>query len=279
MVTIFRLLSFLPLWLLHAVGWLLGWLSFALSATYRRRFIANAQQAGYRLTEVLPAVGHAGRLVAELPRLWLGRPVPVFWKGMEHIHAAHRRTAPIVFLTPHMGCFEITPQAYANDFAAQEKNITVLYRKPRKTWLQSLVETARQRSGVDTAPADIGGVRQLLRAVRKGQAVGMLPDQVPPEGMGEWLPFFGRDAYTMTLAARLALLPDACVLLAWGERLPLGRGYRVHIRPMRQPLSDSLVRAAAELNQAMEQLIRQCPQQYLWGYERYKKGRRQNPAP
>lgn len=273
MVTTFRLLSFLPLWLLHAIGWVLGWLSFALSATYRRRFIANARQAGYRLPQVLPAVGHAGRLLAELPRLWLGRPVAVHWDGIEHIHAAHSQDVPIVFITPHMGCFEITPQAYASDFAAHGRHITVLYRKPRKVWLQTLVETARQRAGVHTAAADLGGVRQLLRAVKKGQAAGMLPDQVPPEGMGEWLPFFGRDAYTMTLAARLALQPRVSVLMAWGERLPLGRGYCVHVQPLSQPLPADLKQAAAQLNLALEQLIRQCPQQYLWGYARYKKGR------
>lgn len=273
MVTLFRLLSFLPLWLLHPIGWVLGWVSFALSSTYRKRFIANAQQAGYELSEVLPAVGHAGRLVAELPRLWLGRPVPIRWQGIEHIRSAHRQDVPVVFITPHMGCFEITPQAYANDFAKHGKSITVLYRKPRKTWLQNLVETARQRTGVHTAAADLGGVRQLLRAVKKGQAVGMLPDQVPPEGMGEWLPFFGKNAYTMTLAARLALQPNVCILLAWGERLPLGRGYCVHVQPLEHPLPNDLKQAAAQLNLALEQLIRQCPQQYLWGYKRYKKGR------
>ena len=87
---------------------------------------------------------------------------------------------------------------------------------------------------------------------------------------GVWAPFFGRDAYTMTLSARLAAQSGATVLLAWGERLPWGRGYVVHVSPMAVPLADGLAEAAAQINAAMEDLVRQCPSQYLWGYARYK---------
>jgi KDO2-lipid IV(A) lauroyltransferase len=100
--------------------------------------------------------------------------------------------------------------------------------------------------------------------------VGLLPDQVPPEGMGLWAPFFGKDAYTMTLSARLAQQAGASVLLSWGERLPLGRGYRLHFRELQQPLASDLASAVCQVNREMEQLVRECPGQYLWGYARYK---------
>jgi KDO2-lipid IV(A) lauroyltransferase len=100
--------------------------------------------------------------------------------------------------------------------------------------------------------------------------VGLLPDQVPPEGMGHWAPFFGKPAYTMTLAARLALQTGAEVVLIWGERLPWGRGYRLHASRLGHELSTELDVAVVQINQAMEQLVRQCPGQYLWGYARYK---------
>lgn len=292
METLFRCLSVLPLWLLHAGGFVIGWVSFCASATYRRRFLANAAQAGYRFTDVWGAVGASGQLIAELPRLWLGAPVRTTWQGKEHIERAHATGRSIVFLTPHMGCFEITPQAYARSFAGNadkathdavdsgtSRSITVLYRKARKAWLHNLVDSARNREGLAAAPADLAGVKQLLRAVKKGQAVGILPDQVPPDGMGEWLPFFDKPAYTMTLAARLAMQPNAVVLLAWGERLSWGRGYRVHVQPAEciggvESGGRDLSATATQINQAMEQLIRQCPQQYLWGYARYKKGRK-----
>jgi KDO2-lipid IV(A) lauroyltransferase len=110
----------------------------------------------------------------------------------------------------------------------------------------------------------------MMKALRAGRAVGLLPDQVPPEGMGQWAPFFGRDAYTMTLGARLALQTGATPMLVWGERLPAGRGYTLHFRALAEPLAADLSQAVAQINREMERLIRECPQQYLWGYGRYK---------
>ena len=137
-------------------------------------------------------------------------------------------------------------------------------------WLARLMARARNRPGLHTAPTSLAGVRQMLRALRQGHAVGLLPDQVPPEGMGLWAPFFGRDAYTMTLSARLAQQTGAVLLLLWGERLPFGRGFRLHFRELARPLATELDAALVQINQEMERLIRECPQQYLWGYARYK---------
>jgi len=104
--------------------------------------------------------------------------------------------------------------------------------------------------------------------------VGLLPDQVPPGDMGVWSPFFGRPAYTMTLAARLALQSEAPLILAWGERLPWGAGFVLRFSAMQKPASGDVEAAVAQINRAMEALIRQCPAQYLWSYPRYK-----NPVP
>ncbi|MBS0593822.1 MAG: lysophospholipid acyltransferase family protein, partial [Proteobacteria bacterium] len=158
-------------------------------------------------------------------------------------------------------------------------------RPARHPALRALQERARARPALAAAPADLGGVRQMLRALRRGEAVGLLPDQVPPHGQGTWAPFFGRPAYSMTLAARLALQSGAPVLLARCERLPAGRGYRLSLSPLAEPIpaaaadDDALQRAqAAVINRAMEQQIRQCPEQYLWGYNRYKLPRGSPPG-
>ena len=127
-------------------------------------------------------------------------------------------------------------------------------------------------------PTNMDGVRQLLKALRRGEAVGLLPDQVPPEGMGLWSEMWGRPAYTMTLGARLAQQTQAAVVVAWGERLPKGQGYCIHVEPLGQPLDTDLNTAVAQLNRAMEGLIRQCPNQYLWGYGRFKQPRQESPA-
>lgn len=275
MSSVFKLVARLPLWLLHALGWCLGWCVFAASTAYRQRFLANARQAGMRWRQYLGGVGAAGQLALELPRLWHGRPVAVQWDGRQHVQAALAQGNGIIFLTPHLGCFEVTAQAYAQSFGRSGAPMTVLYREPRQSWLRHLVATARARPGLRTAPATLAGVKQMLRALKNGESLGLLPDQVPPLGLGMWLTFFGRPAYTMTLAARLAQQTGSTVLLAWGQRLPWGRGYRVHVRPLGLALPADVALASLAINQAMEGLVRLCPQQYLWGYARYKQPRRE----
>jgi KDO2-lipid IV(A) lauroyltransferase len=275
MITLFKILSVLPLWLVHGIGWSLGWLVFAASGVYRRRFLANAHQAGMGWQQWLGAVGESGKLVAELPRLWLGRPVPVLWDGAPHVEAALALGRGVVFLTPHLGCFEITAQAYARRYGQEKQPMTVLFRPPRQSWLRALVTTARARPGLHTAPTTLAGVKQMIKALKQGQCLGLLPDQVPPLGMGLWVPFFGREAYTMTLSVRLAQQTGATVLMAWGERLSWGRGYRVHVQPLLAALPADSAQAVGVINHAMEDLIRSCPQQYLWGYARYKQPRQE----
>jgi KDO2-lipid IV(A) lauroyltransferase len=281
MLSLFRWLARCPLRFLHAFGAVLGWLTFWGSPTYRRRFAANARQAGFTPQQARPAIAAAGRMVAELPFLWLrpaSEPIrpPVQWEGAELAGAAMREGRGIVYLTPHMGSFEVTAQALAERFAAEAGPITVLYRPARKALLRRLTDESRARPGVATAPATLAGVRQMMRALRRGEAVGLLPDQVPPEGMGVWAPFFGKPAYTMTLAAKLVRQTGAVPLLIWGERLPRGAGYKVRISALGEALpadDPAQAESAAVINRAMERLIRQCPGQYLWGYNRYKSPR------
>ena len=270
MTHLFKLLSYLPLWLLHGVGAALGWVAFLGSGAYRSRFRANAAQAGVPWTQWLPAVGAAGKLVCELPKLWFGRPAAVRWDGAQHVDAALSLGKGVVFLTPHLGCFEVTAQAYAGRYGQSGRPMTVLFRPPRQIWLRELVGSARARPGLLTAPTTLAGVKQLIKALRSGQCVGLLPDQVPPDSQGLWAPFFGRDAYTMTLSARLAVQTGATVLLAWGQRLSWGRGYVVHVVPLGMHLSADPTQAASQVNGAMESLVRASPSQYLWGYARYK---------
>ncbi|HTH80840.1 MAG TPA: lysophospholipid acyltransferase family protein [Ramlibacter sp.] len=271
MKTLFRALALMPLVVLHGMGVAIGWLSFLLSGTYRRRFLENARQAGFAFDRIRAAIAESGKLAMETPRLWFGARAHVEWEGAELIDAARASGRGILFLTPHLGCFEVTAQGYARRYG----RITVLYRPARKRWLRELVDTARERSNLAAAPTTLAGVRQLLKALKSGEAVGLLPDQVPPQGLGVWAPFFGKAAYTMTLPARLAQQANALVLFVWGERLRFGRGYRVHVRALGEPLARDPAQAAAQVNHRMEALIRECPAQYMWGYARYKEPRKE----
>ena len=266
MLRLFRALSRFPLGLLQAAGGALGLLVYAASAEYRTRLRANLRLAGHEAL-ALRAARDAGRMLGELPFVWFRgdaalRRVRV--DGFECVERAQAEGRGVLFLTPHLGCFEVAAQ-----IAATWGPITVLYRPPRKAWLAEVVQ-ARQRANLHTAPATMAGMRPLLRALRAGEAVGMLPDQAPSAGEGVWAPFFGRPAYTMTLPARLVQLTGARIVLAFAERLPRGAGYHLHLRALDEALPADAVAAAARINRAIEDLIEMHPSQYLWGYNRYK---------
>ena len=272
-----RLAGKLPLPLLHALGSVLGWVIYGISPTYRGNLRANLRQAGYTDTRTRrAAIGAAGKMLTELPALWFRPHAEVAAMvravhGMEQAFAARNQRKPVLFLTPHMGCFEVTAQ-----YAALHMPITVLYRPPKIGWLEPLMREGRERPNVRLVPADVSGVRAILKALREGEAVGFLPDQVPGEGEGDWADFFGRPAYTMTLAARLAEREGVRCFLVFGRRLPWGRGYEIRLKPFPDKLEGET--ATRRLNRALEDLVRECPGQYLWSYNRYKAPRGARPA-
>ncbi len=270
--------------MIHQVGGLLGWLVYALSPAYRGRLRANATRAGLSSAQRRESVSQAGRMLAELPWLWL-RPTEeplgplVQWRGAELIDEALAAGKGLLLLSPHLGCFEVLAQSYAERWG-RGCPLTALYRPARQGWVRSWQETARNRPGLHTAPATLAGVRQMIRALRRGETLGLLPDQVPPDGMGVWVPFFGADAYTMTLAARLQLQTGAAWLVLWGERLPGALGWRLHVHKpeslQRAPGAgddEHLAACTRAINREMERVILSAPQQYLWGYNRYKQPR------
>jgi Kdo2-lipid IVA lauroyltransferase/acyltransferase len=275
---VLRLVAGLPLWLLHGVGTLLGWAIYGISPTYRRNLRANLTQAGYTDARVRrAAIAHAGQMILETPAIWLRSPervgaLIVEVQGMDVAEAARSQGKALLFLTPHMGCFEIAAQ-----YASQRIPITVLYREPKVAWLDPLMREGRGRGSVRLVPANRSGVRRLFAALKRGEAAGFLPDQVPGEGEGEWAEFFGRLAYTATLAPKLASRADVACFLVHAKRLPRGAGYRILLRPL--PAAQPGEGNVRHLNRALEELIRQCPEQYLWGYNRYKTPAGAKPKP
>ena len=261
--------SKLPLALLHALGILLGWLIYGMSPTYRRHLRENLAQAGYHDARTRrAAIAAAGQMIMETPAVWFRPHASVAalvrsTEGVEAAFAARAQGKGVLFLTPHMGCFEVAAQ-----WAATRMPMTILYRRPKMAWLDPLMRAGRERPNVKLVPANRSGVREVFSALKRGEAVGFLPDQVPGEGEGEWAEMFGRRAYTVTLAAKLASREDVTCILAYAERLPRGAGYAIHCLPLPRALPEE--GPAHHLNRALEALIRECPGQYLWGYNRYK---------
>ncbi|MEF9928528.1 MAG: lysophospholipid acyltransferase family protein [Massilia sp.] len=268
LVVLFRILSVFPLPLLHALGAAMGWLVYGLSPSYRKRLRANLVQAGYD-AHWRAAVAEAGKAAIELAFVWCANPERVARhatvENWDLVQARLDAGRGIIFLTPHLGCFEMTAQQIALRTA-----LTVMYRPPRKSALKPLVEGARARHNLHLAPANLSGVRILAKTLKGGQPIGLLPDQVPQEGEGVWAPFFGRNAYTMTLPAKLAQLGKADILLVYAERRAHGAGYIVRFVEFDGDLSGTGAEQAAAINRAMEQLIARAPAQYFWSYNRYK---------
>ncbi len=268
----------MPLAGLHFFGAGLGWLVYGLSPTYRRRCRENLQlsglcadaAAGRRLLHA--AVAETGKSITELCKVWFGHDDEiaqlVLCDDWAVVEAAQRAGKGVIFLTPHLGCFEISAL-----YGAQRLPLTVLYRPPKRAALEAVMLAGRARGQMSLAPASIQGVRMLYKALRRGGAIGVLPDQAPGVGEGEWADFFGRPAYTMTLVTRLQETTGAAVVMAFAERLAQGRGYRLHLQPVSGPLDPPA------LNRAVETIVRSCPTQYLWGYNRYKVPAGATPPP
>ena len=280
-VFLFDLMARMPLSALHRLGTLLGWMTYVLSGRYADRMRENL---GYYNTGRHPSefrkvlrssVGEAGKSITELPWIWR-RPVPeVLAKiqhcyGREYLDAALQGGKGLIMLTPHLSSFEIIAL-----YVAAEMPMTCMYSTPKRVWMDEVIRGGRQRGKMLLARADIGGVRTLLKALKRGEVIGLLPDQVPAHGEGEWADFFGRPAYTMTLVGRLQEASGAEVLLSFVVRKPKGEGYDLHFVPLELNAAKPVPQ---QINHALEKIIRTCPEQYLWSYNRYKAPPGSKPA-
>lgn len=273
MVILFDVLARLPLPLLHRLGALLGRLTYLFSARYAARLHENLRLSGLAEGEetyrkLLQAnIREAGKGVLELPWVWL-RPLPQVMAaiqscdGWEEVAAARADGRGIIMLTPHLGCFEVVSL-----YIGSHMPMTIMYRAPRWPSLDRLMHRGRARGQIRMVGADLGGVRQMFKTLKQGGVIGVLPDQAPGNGEGEWVPFFGRPAYTMTLIGRLVELSHPAVFMCVGERLQHGAGYVLHFTPL---TFDSGRPLPPQMNAALEQTIARLPAQYLWSYNRYK---------
>ncbi|WP_018152693.1 lysophospholipid acyltransferase family protein [Leeia oryzae] len=266
----------LPLPVLHALGGLLGWLVFLVTPRYRKRLMENIRNAqlGHTFWDytllVCRNVRESGKAVLELLAAWSRQPAEIAgWTrhttGWEIVEKAQQSGKGILFVTPHLGAYEI-----GGHFLASRLAILAMFKPPKLAWLAPLMMHGREKKDSDAVSADAQGVRKLLRTLKNGGSTMILPDQVPGQGDGEWVPFFGRPAYTMTLVPRLAVSTGAEVILFYAERLAWGRGFVIHFASLPAHFSGERVHDVTLLNQAVEQLVRRSPEQYLWSYNRYK---------
>ncbi len=272
-----HLLSALPLRLAQGVGAGLGRLLGWLPGDMRRITRINLEHclpdlpARERERLARASLVEAGRAFAELGAMWLWRPERLLAlvrevRGWELLEAAMAAGRGIIVLSPHLGAWEL-----GSLYGAPRHPLTALYRPLRVRALDDLVRTARERTGARLMPTDGSGVRALYKALERGEMVGILPDQDPGRGAGVFAPFFGHPAKTMVLVSRLASRSGAAVLICVPERLPRGRGFRLHFTPAPAEVSAAdLNRSVAAMNAGVEAWVRRLPAQYLWSYKRFK---------
>ena len=269
----FKCFAILSLRTLHKLGATLGWIIYFYSpksAKIMKENIRNSSLANNHVAfkHILHEnIAETGKSILETLGIWQKKETELLAMikqvhGWPLIKEALQQGKGLIFLTPHLGCFEITSIYYGS-----KHPITVLYRAPKMSWLTPLIQAGRTRTGVSLAEANASGVRKLMQALKRGEAIGILPDQIPAAGEGEWADFFGKPAYTMTLASKLAEKTGAAVIMAYGKRLANGAGYEIHLQKIESIATPAL------LNKAIEQQIAQKPSQYLWRYNRYKKRR------
>ena len=269
-----RLLGLLPLRALHALGADFGWLIGRTDNPMRRKAEHTLSRINTGFGEekghlLRAALIEAGKSFLEIAKIWTADPPRTLAlmrevRGGELFDAALGK--PLIIAAPHLGCWELL-----NYWLCSRTKIAIAYRPPRQPELEPLLIRARGGLSAEQVRAEgSAGVRTLFKRLAGGGVVGILPDQEPKQGEGEFAPFFGRPALTMVLLSRLAQRTGATVLFAFAERLPRGEGYVLHFLPAPAGIADpDLPTAVAALNRGVENCIRLAPTQYQWHYKRF----------
>ena len=271
-----RLAGLLPLRMLHALGTVIGWLLEHVDNSLRRKAehtlsLVNTSFGDDECHFLKTSLVEAGKSFVEVAKIWTNRPQRMLAlvravSGGELFDAALASKRGLIIAAPHLGCWELL-----NYWLCSRTSIAIAYRPPRVQALEPLLIRARGGLAAEQVRAEgSAGVRKLFKRLSSGGVVGILPDQQPKQGEGEFAPFFGTPALTMVLLSRLAQRTGATVLFAFAERLPRGAGYVLHFLPAPAEIADpDLTIAAAALNHGVEECIRLAPTQYQWHYKRY----------
>lgn len=260
----------MPLGLAQAIGGGLGLLAFIGSKHYRSLFkqhYLSAATQNHFPVRIWSAARASGMLFSD--SLWIWRnPSKALSSteisNWEVVDQAINEGHGLVMLTPHFGGFEIIPRVLAQHFPA-----TILYRPARQDWLNDVIESGRAYPNMHFVPTNLQGVRQMTRALTRGEAIGILPDQVPSGGDGIWASFFGCPAYTTTLPARLANRHHTPVVMFTAKRKGLGQGWLMQATRL-EAFSEDPSASCAQLNKAIEAAILIAPEQFIWAYNRFK---------
>ncbi len=180
------------------------------------------------------------------------------------MHAVVAKQKGVIVITPHIGNWEVVGRCLPN-YAAT----TNLYQPPKITAVENVVRRGRELSGAALVPTNQRGIAALLKALRRGEISGILPDQVPQSGSGQFSDFFGQQAYTMTLVYNLIRKTQCSVILVYALRVR--GGFKLVFREAPETIySEDQATSLRALNQMVETAINDDIPQYQWAYKRFK---------
>jgi len=198
------------------------------------------------------------------PRARLARLAHI--EGLEHLQAAQREGQGVILMSLHFTTLEIGAA-----LLGQRHTIDGMYREHNNPLFDYIQRHGRERHNRDASAIEREDVRAMLKVLRAGRAIWYAPDQDYGRKQSIFVPLFGVPAATVTATSKFARLGKARVVPFTQQRLADGSGYRLTIHP---PLADfpgdSEEADCLRINQWIEQVVRQCPEQYLWAHRRFK---------
>jgi KDO2-lipid IV(A) lauroyltransferase len=257
------------------VGGVLGWFAYVLRTRMAKTTEANLRYCFPELDEARrrelakSSLRQTGRLLAESGIVFHwgedrlnGLVTEV--TGFDPLQQALDHQRGILVLVPHFGNWEL----FALYFGRYQ--FMALYDPPGIEAIDRMIRESRQRTGAVLLPIDGRGIREVLRSLKLGKPVSILPDQVPARSAGVYAPFFGRPALTMTFVHRLVRNTDPLVVL--GSCTRRDDGFTIAFEPLPEAVaSEDVETSAAAMNAAIEKLVRRDPAQYQWEYKRFKR--------
>lgn len=278
-----KIISLLPLCIARFLGRVTGVAMSALKTSsfkiaWRNLTLSYPEKARHSIVQLAKSrMCHLGQAFFETPILWRKSSNWLHTKiiaieGESYLQKALASDKGTILLIPHQGNWEVIGL-----WVAQQASMTSLYQPPKMPALDSWIKSAREKTGATLVPTNVRGVAALLKALKRGETVAILPDQQPPKGSGDFAPLFGLQALTMTLAHNLLDRSNSQAIFCCALREK--GGWRLHFAPADQAIySEDQAVSLSAMNAGIESIAGMAPEQYQWEYKRFRAQPEGSPA-